>query len=72
MRGRETILYVKNYITLLAIYKNNDKIFLRIGDFMKKKIFLVLVLMSSLLLLTGGHNLLNYAIICIVDKQTAI
>ena len=24
------------------------------------------------LLLTGSHNLLNYAIICLVDKQTTI
>ena len=53
MRERETILYVKNYIILLEIYKNDDTIFLRIGELMKKKIFLVIVLMTSLLLLTG-------------------
>ena len=29
-------------------------------------------LLLLFLLLTGSHNLLNYAIICLVDKQTAI
>ena len=39
---------------------------------MGKSLVVGISVLLPFLLLTGSHNLLNYAIICLVDKQTAI
>lgn len=58
-----------------AYLRDSDKrigVFCFISSLVEKIMYINLVIRLCLLLLRGRHNLLNYALICLVDKRTTI
>ena len=58
------LLFVKEVVTMSRVKKPGNK-FMNTTKYDSSVTILVLLLF---LLLTGSHNLLNYAIICLIDK----